>query len=197
VQGAQAQSALAGEAKRFLSLLGHYENPQNLGAVEVQVTEALKTNPTYVPGLMLLGLLQNQRGQIKEAILTFEKVMSRFPQFAPAQRALAILYSTDPARERQAFDLAIKARTTLPQDPALAKTLGKLYHNRKDFQNAVRLLQEALTSAPSDPEALYYLGASYVQLKDKARGKDALQKALAAGLKDPLAKEANRILATL
>jgi Flp pilus assembly protein TadD len=188
---------LASDAKRFLTMLAYYENPQNLGAAEAQTMEALNANPNYVPGMMVLGLLQNQRGQSKEAILTFEKVISRFPQFCPAQRTLAILYSTDPAREKQAFDLATKARSAMPQDPVLAKTLGQLCHNRKDFQNAVRLLQETVANAPSDADALYYLGSSYHQLKDKVRAKDALQKALAAGLKEPLAKEANRIVGTL
>lgn len=195
----QAQTApnLANAAKWFLSLLGHYENPQNLASVEPQVNELLKSDPNYVPGLLVIGLLQNQRGQVKEAVQTFEKILARFPQFPPAQRALAILYATDPAQEKKAFDLAMKARVSMPDDPALARTLGRIYHQRKDYLSAVRFLQDCLRNAPSDAEALYFLGSSYLQLKDKTRAKDALQKSLAAGLKAPLDAEAKRLLGTL
>jgi tetratricopeptide (TPR) repeat protein len=196
-QTAQNQPNLVNAAKWFLSLLGHYENPQTLAGVEAQVNEMLKGDPNYVPGLLVIGLLQNQRGQTKEALQTFEKILARFPQFPPAQRALAILYSTDPAQEKKAFDLAMKARVTMPEDPALARTLGKIYHNRKDSLSAVRFLQDCLRNAPSDAEALYYLGGSYAQLKDKVKAKDALQKSLAAGLKAPLDAEAKRLLGTL
>lgn len=198
LQSAQAtadQPVLANAAKRFLFLLGCYDNPQMSPNVEAQVNDGLKADANDVPALMVRGRLEAERGMVKEATQDFEKVLTRFPQFSPAQRVLAIIYSNDPAREKNALDLALKARESMPNDAVLAKTLGKIYHNRKEYQRALLPLQDCLRGTPSDAEALYYLGSSYFQLKDKAKAKTALQQALDAKLSGKLAEEAKRLLA--
>jgi tetratricopeptide (TPR) repeat protein len=197
VQATQAQPALADDARRFLLLLGYHENPQGLAAAETQVNQILNGNPNYIPGLFVRGLLQQQRGQPKEAIQTFEKVLSRFAQFTPAQRALAILYAPDPNQDKRAFDLATKAWAAAPNDPALARALGRLYHNRKEYPDAVRTFEQAALTLPADAESFYFLGNSYLQLKDWAKAKDALQKSVDAGLPEPLNEEARRLLSVL
>jgi tetratricopeptide (TPR) repeat protein len=188
---------LVNAAKWFTTMIDYYEKPQSLEKAEAQVGEVLKADPGFVPGLMVRGALENQRGQTKQATQTFETVLARYPQFIPAQRELAILYAADPAKEKTAYDMAMKARNSFPQDPALAKALGRLTFARKDYRSAVRYLSDALAAMPSDAEVLYYIGSSHLQLKDKAQAKSALQKAVAAGLKEPLLADAKKMLGSL
>jgi tetratricopeptide (TPR) repeat protein len=191
------ESTEAGDAKKFLAVSALDEDPGRLAAAEAEVQKELKSNPDYVPVLMAEAAMQAQRGQTKEAIEIYSSILRRFPDFAPAQKRLAALYARDPALIPSAYDLAIKARKTLPDDPELATLLGRLSYERKEYPRAVQLLQESARKRPLDADALFYLGMSQLQTREKAEAQGALNQALSAGLQDPLASEARRALADL
>ena len=123
--------------------------------------------------------------------------MRRFPDFAPAQKRLASLYAEDPEKRDQAYDLVIKARKALPDDPELAQILAELSYQRKEFAYAVQLLRRSSKKRPLDAKYLYYLGMSHLKADEKLESREALRQALAAGLPDPLASEAKSVLADL
>ena len=131
---------------------------------------------------------------VKSAEEVYQRVLERFPDFAPAQKELAAIYSVDPANAGKAFDLASKARKTLPDDSELARTLGIASYEKKDFSRSIQLLQERAKEAPNDAIALYYLGVSQIGAGRGPEGRDTLQRALTAGLDGPLADEATRRL---
>jgi uncharacterized protein HemY len=121
--------------------------------------------------------------------------LQRFPDFAPAQKHLAALYLEEPATLDKAYDLAVKARKALPDDPELARTLGEINFQKKEYGRALQLLQESARATPLDAKGSYYLGASQLQLNQKPQATEALERALAAGLQEPFASEAKRLLA--
>ena len=191
------QNAQADAAKWFLIMTALSENSKDLLQSEPRVKDLLKADPNHAPALMAHGYIQAQRGASTEAIAEFEKVLGRFPKFAPAQKQLAALYSQMPGKEEKAFELATSARAVLRGDASLAMILGKLSHGRKDYRYAVTLLEEGLRSSPQDASSLFYLGLSQYELKNSTASVAALQKALASGLKEPLASEARRVFAEL
>ena len=69
--------------------------------------------------------------------------LRRFPDFVPAQKHLASLYAANPEKRGQAYDLVMKARKALPDDPELAQILAELSFQRKEFAYAVQLLQRS------------------------------------------------------
>ncbi len=75
---------------------------------------------------MARGALDEQRGQIKSAADIYMGVLRRSPDFAPAQKRLATLYAQEPSTTDAAYDLATKARKTLPDDAQLAELLERL-----------------------------------------------------------------------
>ncbi|HEY5814692.1 MAG TPA: hypothetical protein VIT23_18815, partial [Terrimicrobiaceae bacterium] len=97
----------------------------------------------------------------------------------------------------EAYDLAVKARKSLPDDPELAQTLAKLSYDRNEFAYAVQLLKQSAERRPLDAQDLYYLGMSQLKGKDKIQSRETLSQALSAGLQNPLATEARRVLAEL
>ena len=103
--------------KKFLALTALDENPKELMAAEGEVQKELKSNPEYVPALMAQAALLAQRGEAKAATETYSNILRRLPDFAPAQKRLASLYAQDPSTVAAAYDLAMKARKTLPDDP--------------------------------------------------------------------------------
>jgi tetratricopeptide (TPR) repeat protein len=188
-------SPISEDAKSFLSMVALDQNQKDPTAVEPEVQQLLKADPQYVPALMARATIERRRGESKKAIGSYSEILQRFPDFAPAQKQLASLYLEDPNALDKAYDFAMKARKTLPGDPGLARTLGEISYQRKEYPRALQLLQESARTSPLDAKGLYYLGMSHWQNQQKPQGREALQRALAAGLQEPLASEAKRLLA--
>jgi tetratricopeptide (TPR) repeat protein len=183
------------DGKSFLSMTALDQNPKDAAAAEPEVQKLLKADPHYVPALMARASIELQRGDSKQAIATYNEILQRFPDFAPAQKHLAAIYLEDPSALDKAYEFAVKARKTLPGDPELSRTLGEISYQKKEYPRAVQLLQESARTSPLDAKALYYLGVSQLQLKQKPQAQEALERSLAAGLQEPLASEAKRLLA--
>jgi uncharacterized protein HemY len=166
-------------------------------AAEIEVQKELKANPDYVPALMAQAGLYAQRDQVKPATEMYSDILRRFPDFAPAQKRLATLYAQDPSKVAAAYDLATKARKTLPDDPELSELLGRLSYEKKEYPRAIQLFKESARKRPLSADSLFYLGMSQFQGRQKAEARDVLDQALVAGLQEPLAAEAKRALAEL
>jgi tetratricopeptide (TPR) repeat protein len=187
----------AADAKKFLAFTALDESPKELAAAETGAQNELKSNPQYVPALMVQAALDAQHGQIKRATETYSAILRRWPDFAPAQKHLAALDAQDPSNVIAAYDLATKARKTLSDDPELAELLGRLSYEKKEYPRAIQLLQESARKKALDADSLFYLGMSQLQARQKAEAQGVLNQALVAGLQEPRASEAKRALADL
>jgi tetratricopeptide (TPR) repeat protein len=190
-------AGVAADAKIFVALTAVATDPKQLTAVETQAQQELQSNPEYVPALMARAALDVQRGDAPTATEIYTGILRRFPDFAPAQKRLAALYAHDPSNLTAAYDLATKARKTLPDDPELAEVLARLSYEKKEYPRVIQLLQESARKQPLDADSLFYLGMSQLQARQKTEGRGALDQALAGGLQEPLASEAKRALADL
>jgi tetratricopeptide (TPR) repeat protein len=194
---ANPNSSQAADAKEFLALTALDENSKELMAAENEIQRELRSNPEYVPALMAQAALDTQRGGTKPATEMYSNILRRLPDFAPALKRLAKLYAQEPSTTAAAYDLATKARKTLPDDPELGELLGRLSYEKKEYPRAVQLLQESARQRPLDADSLFCLGMSQLQTRQKAEAQGILNKALVAGLQDPQAAEAKRALADL
>jgi tetratricopeptide (TPR) repeat protein len=194
---AGAESSQAADARKFLAFTALDENPKELIAGESQVQSELKSNPEYIPALMAQATLLAQRDQVKAASEIYSNILQRLPDFAPAQKRLATLYAQDSSTVAAAYDMATKARKTLPEDPELSELLGRLSYDKKEYPRAIQLLQESARKRPLDADSLFCLGMSQLQTRQKAEAQGILNQALVSGLRDPQAAEAKRALADL
>ena len=194
---AAPSAAQSEDAKRFLAMTALDHLSPEVVAAEPEVQKILKTEPDYVPALMAQAAIQLQRNDVKTATGIYLQVLRQYPDFAPAQKRLAAIYADNPDDLAKAYDLAMKARKTLSDDPELARTLAELNFKRKEFAYAIQLFQQSAASQPLPPKDLYYLGMAQLQTKQDPKGREALERALAAGLQDPLAQEARQRLAEL
>ena len=185
------------DAQRFLALIALEQNSKDVAASEAEIKKQLRGEPNYVPALIVQAAIQMKQGNSIAAIDTYNEVLRRFPEFVPAQKELARLYSENPTTLEKAYDFALKARNSLPEDPEVAQTLGELCYQRKDYAYALQLLQESAKRKSLDARGLYCLGMSYLAVQEERESYDALARALTEGLQEPLASEAKRILADL
>ncbi len=197
VLAAAPDSGQSSDAKSFLAMTALDQEKSNLIAADSEVNQVLKASPDYVPALMARAGIFLQRGESEAAATIYSGVLRRFPDFAPAQKSLASLYVEDPERRDEAYDLVMKARRALPDDPELAQSLAELSYQRKEFAYAVQLLRQSAEKKPLEAKYLYYLGMSHLKANENQQGREALQEALAAGLPNPLASEAKSVLAEL
>jgi tetratricopeptide (TPR) repeat protein len=194
---AHPDPAQSSDAKSFLAMTALEQNPELLAKSEAEIQKILATNPRHVPALLAQADLQVQRGDAKPAATTYNDVLRRYPDFAPAQKRLASLYVEDPAHIDEAYSLALKARNTLPDDPELAKILGEISYKRKEFAYAIQLFQETARRKPLRGIDLYYLGMSQLRASQDSESKKTLEQALTAGLQEPLLGEAKAAITEL
>jgi len=164
---------------------------------ESEVTKALAGQPDYTPALMAKAALLLQKADTMEAGAIYSAVLQRWPDFAPAQKGLAGIYANDPSNAIKGYELAKKAHRAMPDDPDLARTLGVLSFQRKEYSRAIELLQESESKKPLDGKSLFALGMAHFQLGHKSDAKKDLDRALAAGIPDDLTKQAKDTIASL
>jgi tetratricopeptide (TPR) repeat protein len=185
------------DAQRFLAMTAAYRDAAQRKRVASEVEQVLRADPNYIPALMVSGLLRQENGNYQQARQAYEQVLACNKLFVPAMRDLAILCSQHFPDDSKAFDLALKARESFPDDPNLAKAFGILAFRRGDYSRAVQLLKESSQKLNNDAETLYYLGMAQYRLKRPEESKQTLQKALALNLSPQLAEQAKRVLAEL
>lgn len=183
----------AAQARQYLGLIASLEDPSKTAAAAGAAEAALKTDAHHPAALMVKGTLAQTKGDAKAARESFEKVLSRYPNFNPARRNLALIYAASRQDNKRGLELANKAREAYPTDAELAKALGILLYQDGNHTRAVNVLQESARAREKDPEIMYYLGMAQRQLKN-ASSKKSLEKALELGLSGELAAEARRAL---
>ena len=185
------------EARRLLDLIGLAADPAQAVAATARISEILKSEPGYVPALMVAGVIDERNANMSSAEVAYEKILAQYPDFSPAQRQLAILYSKDPAKLSQAYNLATKARVAYPGDATLTKATGIVLFLQGDYSHATNLLKGAAASLPTDPELFYYLGTAQFKLNENRAAKASLQEALNLKLSGQLADSARQMLGQL
>jgi len=197
VAAAGGNTAEISDAKKFLVFTALDEGPKQLVAAEGEVQKELAANGDYVPALMAQAALYTQHGQAKQAIQIYNGILRRFPDLAPAQKHLALLYAQDEATMTHSYELTVKARKMLPDDPQLAELLARLSYERKEYARTRQLLEKTARTKRLDADSLFYLGMSQLQEKQTNEARGVLNEALTQGLHEPFATEAKHALANL
>src|SRR6202011_286229 len=183
------------EAKQFLTLIALEQPSPDAVAAEPEVQNRLNANPDAPPAFRTKAAISLQQGDEKSATAIYEKVLQKYPDFAPAQKRLAAIYKNNSETLAKAYDLAMKARKTLTNDPDLTRTLAQISFKRNDFPYAAQLFEESARTQPLGADDLYYLGMAQFGSHEETKARETLARALAAGLQDTLAEEAKKRLA--
>src|SRR5207237_10690178 len=146
--GRAATAAARGEGALFLSMIALDSEGAIPADAENEVAKALAAQPDYVPALMAKAAIRVQKGDTAEASAIYNSILQKWPDFAPAQKRLASIYANDAANASKAYELANKAHRGLVDDPDLARTLGVLSFQRKEYARAVQFFRESEAKKP-------------------------------------------------
>lgn len=175
-----------------------YVSGQKLDKATQQLEGLISSKPRDVGSLMLLGTIYEQAEKFDQARETYEKLLAVNSLFVPALNNLAYLYAEHFDNLQKAHDLARKARTLDPVDERgfLADTLGWILYKRKEYQEALTLLQES-ASKSGLPEIHYHLGMAHYIMGQAEPAKLGFQRAVASPDPFPGKEEAQRLLTLL
>jgi tetratricopeptide (TPR) repeat protein len=177
------------EARRRLAMLAIDVQTANAADVKTELEDHLRERPNDPVALLRLGGVQEREGALDQAVKIYEKIIDGDPQFAPATRRLALLYSQRSPDDPKSYDLATQARQAYPGDPDIAGVLGILNYRRGYYPQSAELLKEATAKQNDNAALFYYLGRASHQLKQWSECDSALKRAISL---DPLAKLADQ-----
>ena len=185
------------DAKTFLEMTSVAEAREAVEAAEATVRGVLRARSDYVPALMIEADLEKYHHEPAKAADIYQSILRRYPEFAPAKKRLAVLYSQDPQNLDQAYALAMDAREKLPGDPEISSILGRISYERKDYRSAIQFLEQGDRIQSADSENLYFLGMAHVGAGHPTVGLEILKRSLSAGLATPLSVQAKETVAKL
>jgi tetratricopeptide (TPR) repeat protein len=197
IRQASPNPATAEEAQAFQELLTIERERLDLAAAAPRIQAVLARDPGFAPALMAQAALHAGNQEAPKAVAIYTTLLQRWPEFALAQLRLATVLAEDAARIDEAYALAVKARTAMPEDPQAALLLARLCYSRKDYGQTRTLLQKAAERSSLDAASLFYLGMSHVNGGEPAKARKALEQAVVAQLAEPMAAEARSALSNL
>ncbi len=157
----------------------------------------LTAHPADARAEMLLGVLQQTKGDVNKAMDDYKKALQLDPSQAVAANNLAYLMVENGENSDVALSYAQTARRAMPQAPSTADTLAWVYYHKGTYSLARDLLQDAIKADPNDASIHYHLGMTLSKLGDKGGATVELKKATTLAPNTQTAKEANDALSHL
>jgi len=142
---------------------------------------AAEVHDNRVGALLELAFCQQEAGRVSEARKTLANLSHEFPD----DPEVANSYGYFLAEVGEDLELAEKlVRRALAADPdngAYLDSLGWVYFQQGEYQEAFDWLVRAANERPEDPVILEHLGRSLARLGETERAREVLERALAAG----------------
>ena len=109
--------------------------------------EALKLDPNYASGHLLVGTILGSMGDTIRAVRAYEKVISLDQNNPYAYYNLGLLYYNQ-SNIKSALEFLERAKTLNPRDPKIWNNLGVAYYDNAQFEKAALAYSEALALKP-------------------------------------------------
>ena len=154
-------------------------------------------HPDDARAAMLLGTLEETKGDLNKAIDYDKKALQIDPSQAFAANNLAYLMVETNGNSDVALSYAETARRLMPNSPDTADTLAWVYYHKGTYSLAKDLLSDATKAEPNNASIHYHLGMTYSRLGEKAEAAAELKKAAELAPNTQTGKDASDALSKL
>ncbi|MFC1823377.1 tetratricopeptide repeat protein [Thermodesulfobacteriota bacterium] len=188
-------------APRFVSV--HFELAE-IFIIQGALPQAIETYqkvieliPQEPAPYLRLGALYARAGKDQDATGTYRQVIRLAPESPVAYNELAYHFADKGSNLDEALTLAKKASELAPNNGAILDTLGWVYFQRREYQQAVKSLSQAVRRAPNLPTVRYHLGMAHFKNGDNQQALKAFRTALRISKKFPEAAKAEEMIKTI
>ncbi|RYY52829.1 MAG: tetratricopeptide repeat protein, partial [Chitinophagaceae bacterium] len=122
-------------------LLSGYMKQKRIPEVITRLESFLKEKPDSIPQWVILALLCSQQGDRDKEAAAYEHILTVNPVFLTALNNLAYLYAGPLDKPQRALELARQARTSYPESPEVADTLGWILFQQEKHPEALALIE--------------------------------------------------------
>jgi tetratricopeptide (TPR) repeat protein len=164
--------------------------------LEELLLKSISETPHFHEAYCRLAELYFKQNAPQKAISILKEALSSDPGSPQIANNLAWLYlEHQPEDINEAMRLAQLAYEKLPENAAVADTLGWIYFKKKMPTRAVWLLEEALSLNPDNPLINFHLGMTLLADGKKMKARQYLTRSLDLGLDSQLLQVVEKILA--
>ena len=133
---------------------------EHTGKLESILNKAISEDPSFHEAIIRLAKLYFDSNQIARAISSLEQAVTANPKSAQLANNLAWLYiEHQPEDIDEAMRLAQIAYEKLPDNPAVADTLGWIYFKKNMPTRAAWILEQAKNLEPNNPQIKAHMEA--------------------------------------
>ncbi len=155
-----------GNADFILYLATVYEEAKQYGLAEKTLVDGIKLAPDAPKLYFRLGVVYDKLERKDESIEMMKKVITLDPQNADALNYLGYTYADMGKNLEIAEELIREALKYKPDDGYILDSLGWVYFQREEYEEALRYLIQAADMVPDDPVILEHVGDAYFKLND-------------------------------
>lgn len=126
---------------------------------------AVKKEKNFYQGAMALGLMREERGDIKSAVKVYQNFLKTNPDSYPIlSRLIQVMFSAE--MYEGIIPYAEQLIALDQSDLNLKVKLGILYSDVKRYDDAIGTFKEILMVVPDSDKVLYYLGSLYQETRE-------------------------------
>lgn len=152
-----------------LSMVNYYEKTNNKPAAQAELQKAITNTALEAETKIQLltryiAILQQNKGDIKEANPLFETLFAQHPNNTQLNFIYGnlLLMQENTADAMQQFDLFTKAN---PENPAGYEQMLRIAVSNEDMEKVVEITTEAIRHLPRQPQFYFYLGGAKFQME--------------------------------
>ena len=189
--------------QQALIMLGQVQTAEGAATQAIATYErALQDNPGNISFYILLGDLYNSQHDLAKAQDAYHKALAIDSNNPMASNNLAYLLLQNGGDVDQAVSLAQTARSSAPDSPNFADTLGWAFYHKGYYQQSISLFQESMklaqkANSPDNPTVHYHLGLAYEKSGDTTLAKKELERVLQLNPNYSAADDVKKALAEL
>lgn len=142
----------------------------DLKAAEDVFSRVTEIDPTFADGWVNIGRVRELEGRPEEAKEVLLKAQDIDPELAKTQFFLGMAFKSEGDYDT-ALEHLRKAHSKYPRDRVVLNQIGRLLFLKREFNDAVQVLNQVLLVDPEDLQAHYNLMLCYRALRDQEKAK--------------------------
>jgi len=164
------------------------------GEAERVVKQAMEKNPGNQTLVFELAMVYFQSDRGDAAIVEVEKVLDKDPDNPQALNFIGYTWAEQGIKLDEAEAMIRRALAQKPGAGFIMDSLGWVYYQRGDYDEALKWLTKAVESGEDDPEVLEHLGDCYLAVGQGAKAKETYKKALEKSYSERVKKKIEKKL---